>query len=162
MAQPLQTYNALQRVTAPTTAPITLSEVKAQLRVEGPDDDVLLMRLINVATAYTDAKGALGQAMITQTWAQWMGPNPTQSIRLMLGPVQSISAVKYYDHTMVPCRPTWLATIRFSAQTLQRQSSQSQAKAGPLRKTARTLSPLSTSLATATQIPTFLTQLDTR
>ncbi len=97
MAQPLQTYNALQRVTAPTTAPITLSEVKAQLRVEGPDDDVLLMRLINVATAYTDAKGALGQAMITQTWAQWMGPNPTQSIRLMLGPVQSISAVKYYD-----------------------------------------------------------------
>jgi len=76
MAQPLQTYNALQRVTAPTTAPITLSEVKAQLRVEGPDDDVLLMRLINVATAYTDAKGALGQAMITQTWAQWMGAKP--------------------------------------------------------------------------------------
>jgi uncharacterized phiE125 gp8 family phage protein len=97
MAQPLQPFNALQRIAAPATTPITLSEVKAQLRVEGPDDDVILTRIINVAVAYTDAQGALGQAMITQTWAQWMGANPTQSIKLMLGPVQSVSAVKYYD-----------------------------------------------------------------
>ena len=97
MAQPLQPFNALQRIAAPATTPITLSEVKAQLGVEGPDDDVILTRIINVAVAYTDAQGALGQAMITQTWAQWMGANPTQSIKLMLGPVQSVSAVKYYD-----------------------------------------------------------------
>ena len=97
MDQPLQPFNALQLVTAPAATPVTLSEVKDQLRVEGPDDDVILTRLINVAVAYTDAKGALGQAMITQTWAQWIGPNPTQSIRLLLGPIQSVTAVKYYD-----------------------------------------------------------------
>ena len=63
--QPLQNFNALQLVTAPATTPITLSEAKEQLRVESSDDDVILTRLINVAVAYTDAKGALGQAMIT-------------------------------------------------------------------------------------------------
>lgn len=97
MAQPLQPYNALQIVTAPATTPITLAEAKEQLRIEHADDDVLVTRLIAVATAYTDVKGALGQAMITQTWAQWMGANPTQSINLLIGPVQSVTAVKYYD-----------------------------------------------------------------
>lgn len=86
-----------QLVSAPAVMPITLNEVRSQLRVEHYDDDVILTRLIAVATAYADAKGVLGKAMITQTWADWMGPNPSQSVTLGLSPVQSVTAVKYYD-----------------------------------------------------------------
>ncbi len=82
---------------APGYAQITLAEVKAQLRVEHNDDDVMIQRLITVAVAYTDVRGALGQAMITQKWAQWMGPNPQQKVALALAPVQSVTAIKYYD-----------------------------------------------------------------
>ena len=97
MPQPLLTHHALEIVDAPATKPITLAEVKAQLRVEHSDDDVIIQRLIDVVVAYTDVRGALGQAMITQKWAQWMGPNPTQKVALVLGPVQSVTAIKYYD-----------------------------------------------------------------
>ena len=43
-----------------------------------------------------DVRGVLGKAMLTQTWAEWFGPNPSE-ILLSLGPVQSVSAIKYYD-----------------------------------------------------------------
>lgn len=97
----LQDHLRTQIVTAPAAMPINLFEVKDQLRIEHSDDDALLARLINVAVAMTDVKGVLGHAMITQTWAQWMGPNPTQAVQLLLGPVQSVSAVKYYDEAGV-------------------------------------------------------------
>lgn len=92
----LTPQHALVRVTAPAAAPITLAEAKAQMRVESSDDDTLIQRLIDAAIAYVDVKGALGAAMITQTWAEWLAPNPG-TVRLALGPVQSVSAIRYYD-----------------------------------------------------------------
>ena len=87
---------SLVQVTGPTVTPITLAEAKAQMRVESSDDDAIIQRLIASAVAFVDAQGALGKAMITQTWGQWLSPNPG-TVYLSLGPVQSVSAIKYYD-----------------------------------------------------------------
>jgi uncharacterized phiE125 gp8 family phage protein len=87
---------ALVRVTAPTTSPISLAEAKAQMRVEGSDDDTIIQRYIDAAISFVDVQGALGRAMMTQTWGQWLSPNPG-TVLLLLGPVQSVSAIKYYD-----------------------------------------------------------------
>ena len=97
MPKPLACHNSLEIVDAPLITPITLAEVKEQLRVEATDDDTMLTRLIDVAVAYTDVRGALGQAMITQKWGQWIDSTPPQSVNLILGPVQGVTSVKYYD-----------------------------------------------------------------
>lgn len=97
MPAPLACHHTLELLDAPATTPITLAEVKEQLRVEGSDDDTLLTRLIDVAVAYTDVKGALGQAMIAQKWGQWVNSTPPQTVSLILGPVTGVTAVKYYD-----------------------------------------------------------------
>jgi uncharacterized phiE125 gp8 family phage protein len=87
---------SLVRVTAPAVSPISLAEAKAQMRVEGNDDDTIIQRLIDAAVAFVDVQGVLGRAMITQTWGEWLAPNPS-TVLLSLGPVQSVSAIKYYD-----------------------------------------------------------------
>lgn len=87
---------SLVRVTAPSASPISLAEAKAQMRVEGTDDDTIIQRLIDAAVAFVDVQGVLGRAMITQTWGEWIAPNPS-TVMLSLGPVQSVSAIKYYD-----------------------------------------------------------------
>lgn len=92
----LTAQHALELVTPPLAQPISLAEAKSQLRVEHTDDDTIISRLIGVAVAYVDATGALGACMMTQTWGQWLGQNPG-TVTLLLGPVQSVSAVKYYD-----------------------------------------------------------------
>jgi uncharacterized phiE125 gp8 family phage protein len=57
----------------------------------------MIDRLIKTAVAYTDAKGALGHAMITQKWGQWVNSVPPQYVRLAMGPLIEVTAVQYYD-----------------------------------------------------------------
>tara|TARA_R110000744_G_scaffold34515_2_gene80349 strand:+ start:578 stop:1162 length:585 start_codon:yes stop_codon:yes gene_type:complete len=86
----------LRRVSAPASLPITLTEVKAHLRVEHTDDDTYINSLIAAVVGFTDVQGALGRAMITQTWQQYVSPKP-KTVTLLATPVQSVVSVKYYD-----------------------------------------------------------------
>jgi uncharacterized phiE125 gp8 family phage protein len=94
MNLPLQ--HRLELVTAPLIDPVTIAECKRHMRVEHSDDDVIIGSLINVAVNYLDVTGMLGKAMITQTWAEYIAPNPT-TVHLSITPVQSVTSIEYYD-----------------------------------------------------------------
>lgn len=86
----------LQRTSAPAVTPVSLTEAKAHLRVDGSDEDTLISSLIDAAVAHLDATGVLGRAMVTQSWAQWVNQAPGW-VTLKVGPFQSLTSVQYYD-----------------------------------------------------------------
>lgn len=87
---------AIELVTGPVSSVLSLSEVKAHLRISGSDEDTLLNNLIYAAEAHVDAEGDLGRAMVTQTWAQWEPPVPGWP-RLTMTPFAALVSVEYYD-----------------------------------------------------------------
>lgn len=87
---------SLTQISAPATGLVTLADAKDHLRVTASGEDVLISGIIASVSAYLDAKdGVLGEAFITQTWRYTMDAAPTGSLILPLGPVLSVSAVKY-------------------------------------------------------------------
>lgn len=58
-------------VTAAATTPVTSTEAKAHLRVDGSGEDALITSLVQAATDHLDGySGILGRCMVTQTWRQ--------------------------------------------------------------------------------------------
>jgi len=92
----LQPHASLERIVPPSALPLTLPWVKAHCRVEHAEDDTYLARLIEVAVEAVDGKGALGRAVMTQTWRQWAGP-ASGEVRLLMTPVQALTEVQYRD-----------------------------------------------------------------
>jgi len=82
--------------TAPVRLPVDMADVRQQLRIDGDAEDPAMDRLLRVATSFVDGRGALGRAMITQSWAQHVGPNPG-NVKIAMLPFQSLTSVKYYD-----------------------------------------------------------------
>ena len=92
---------ALQRLTAPSTWPVSLSDVKAHCRVDLSDDDALLQTFIEAATEM--AEQATGRALMTQTWELVLDAFPptrsgsSEALVLTRVPVQSIVSLSYTD-----------------------------------------------------------------
>lgn len=86
----------LFRTVAPATGVVALADARDHLRVTGTDQDPVIIRLIDAASSYLDARdGVLGEALISQTWRLAM--DLPAEVTLPLGPVQSIAAIQYID-----------------------------------------------------------------
>lgn len=84
----------LKLITAPAAEPVTLTEAKLHARVDHAADDTLITALI--AAARQEVEHVTGRALITQTWEMVL-PEFADSMDLDLGPVASITSVKYLD-----------------------------------------------------------------
>lgn len=82
------------RTAAPAVSPVSLVEAKLHLRVSGTDEDTLIQLYIDAATAAAEEE--LGKVLITQTWTETI-EYPTGRVKLTKAPVQSVSAIQYYD-----------------------------------------------------------------
>lgn len=108
---------SLTLVTGPTQEPVTIEEVKAQLRLDEDADDELLRRLLVAARIWVE--GQTHKALMTQTWDQYIDNGwPTRDgipyIRLEKNPVTSVTSVTY--ETGASPQPT-LAASRYIAVT---------------------------------------------
>jgi len=81
-------------ITAPTDEPINLAEIKNFLRIDGDDDEWLLLDLIRGARTVFETE--TGRQLITATWEYYLD-NFEDEIELPLPPLQTITLIKYYD-----------------------------------------------------------------
>lgn len=88
-------HGVLERVSDPSGEPVSLSEAKAFLRVDGSDEDDIIMQLISAARHY--AEEYMRRSLITQSWTLWFDDYVPSFITLPMGPVQSVTHVKTYD-----------------------------------------------------------------
>lgn len=90
----------LRRVVAPASAPVTLAEAKAHLRVTASTEDTLIGALVEAATQHLDGwQGILGRALVQQSWELTLDAFPAdeEAIRIPLPPVSSVVSVTYLD-----------------------------------------------------------------
>jgi len=85
---------ALKLATAPTVEPISLTEAKLHLRVDGTDEDSRIQGLI--ATARLDVETLSLHKLVTQTWDWYMDDWPDGDILTVpFPPLQSVTGVYY-------------------------------------------------------------------
>ena len=105
---------ALVTVTAATTAPVTISEVKDHLVVDHSDDDQYLAGLIDAVVEYLEA--VQDRTLVTTTYDLKLDrfPDGNGTIELPRSPLASVSSVKYQDLDDVE---TTLAASKYTVDT---------------------------------------------
>ena len=83
-----------QITSQPAVEPISLTEAKDHLRIDGTDEDTYLATIITAARKYCEQY--CNRAFITQTWKQY--PDDfSDGMKLSINPVQSVTSITYYD-----------------------------------------------------------------
>ena len=85
----------------PASEPITVEAVKAHLRIDGNDDDVLLASLILTSRLHIET--ALGQALVEQGWTLSLDCWPAAGVvHLPLRPLLSVGAIRVLPASGAP------------------------------------------------------------
>ncbi len=84
---------SLVLTSGPASEPVTVSEAKAHLRVDGTNEDTLIASLILTSRLHIET--GLGLALITQSWRLLLDAWPgTKILELPLRPLQSVEEVR--------------------------------------------------------------------
>lgn len=83
-------------ITYPQSEPLTLTDLKAHLRIDHDAEDGLLIEILKAARHYCEL--ACGQKLITQIWRQYEARIPdNRAVKLVLSPIRDVNAVTAYD-----------------------------------------------------------------
>lgn len=85
----------LSLLEAAAAKPVSLTEAKAQCRVDGADEDQLLDRLIGMATEQAEAR--TGRVLVTQKLRLTLDAFPVGSLEVPCPPLASVQEVSYLD-----------------------------------------------------------------
>lgn len=86
----------LVRTSVSSSEPLTLSETKLYLRVDGTAEDSLITDLITVAREH--AESYLRRSIIDQSWRMTLEDYAPTCFRLPMGPVRSITSISLVDN----------------------------------------------------------------
>jgi len=86
---------ALAIVTPPALEPVSLAEAKQDARIYVNDDDPIVAAYLIAGRQY--AEDYTGRRFVTQTWDYFADQFPGCTIELPIGPIQSVTSVKYTD-----------------------------------------------------------------
>lgn len=89
----------LNRTSAPAATPISVAEAKAHCRVLHSNDDTYIGMLVDAVAGMLDGRnGALGRALVTQSWEYRLDRFPCDGvIELPLPSLVSVASVAYVD-----------------------------------------------------------------
>jgi uncharacterized phiE125 gp8 family phage protein len=91
----------LTLITPPQGEPVTLADAKAHLKLDAPDEDVLVSALITAARAR--AEWHTGRALMTQAWQLWLDAWPPGGvIDIPLPPLRAVTSVTTYARDDAP------------------------------------------------------------
>lgn len=86
----------LVKITGAASYPVTVAELKANARIDGTDEDATVLPVL-IAAATAHAERLTGRAFAEQTWELVLDDFPAEEIEIDLGPVVSVTSVKYLD-----------------------------------------------------------------
>lgn len=100
---------ALKLITAPVTEPVTATEVKTHLRIDGSTEDTYLGTLIAAAREYCEM--FQNRAFVSQTWQLTLDTWPVFPFKLPMPPLVSVTRIDYHD--IADVETTWAASNYF-------------------------------------------------